>query len=203
MHKLKMMDMKKITMIMFAAGVFFCMHAKAQFSRGTIMLGTTVGTTGYSSATSDYGYDVGTIKSTGTKTFTFSMGPQIGFFLNPQLVLGATPAFSISNSKVTSNTTNTDASTSGSTTNTTTTTVSLGPFMRYYLSGITGRNWVYVQVNGAVGTGWGTSSGTSYSENAHGNSNGQVGNIFTWNSGASLGVTHFFEKRTRPARPIS
>ena len=67
--------------------------------------------------------------------------------------------------------------------------------MRYYLSGLTGKNWFYVQVNGAVGTGWGTNSGTSYSETATGNSNGKVGSIFTWNSGASVGMTHFFDRR--------
>ena len=187
--------MKKLTIMTLAAGLLICMNAKAQFSRGTIMLGTTIGTTGYSSANSDYGYDVGTIKSTGTNTFTFSVGPQIGFFLNPHLVLGATPAFSISNSRVTSNTTNTNSTTSGSTSNTTTTTVSLGPFVRYYLSGLTGRNWFYVQVNGAAGTGSGTNSGTTYAQTTHGNSNGKVGNIFTWNSGASVGLTHFFDRR--------
>ena len=75
--------MKKLMIITFAAGMLFCTNAKAQFSKGTIMLGTTIGTTGYSSATSDYGYDIGTLKSTGTKTFTFSVGPQIGFFSEP------------------------------------------------------------------------------------------------------------------------
>jgi hypothetical protein len=187
--------MKKLFLLTFSAVSIFSMHAKAQFSKGTIMLGTTIGSTGYSSANSDYGYDVGTLKNTGTNTFTFSVGPQVGVFLSPHLVLGATPAFSINSSHVTSTTTNTNSTTTGSTTSTTTMTVTLGPFLRYYFAGLSGNNWLYGQINGAAGTGSGTSSGTSYNTTATGNTNGKVSNIFTWNAGASMGLTHFFYKR--------
>jgi Outer membrane protein beta-barrel domain len=187
--------MKKLLISMIATCLICCFQANAQFSKGTIMLGTTIGSTGYSSANSDYGYDVGTLKNTGTNTFTFSVGPQVGVFLSPHLVLGATPAFNINTSHVSSTTTNTNNTSSGTTTSTTTTTVSLGPFMRYYLAPGPGNNWFYVQVNGAVGTGAGTSSGNSYNTTTTGNSNGKVSNIFTWNAGASLGLTHFFYRR--------
>jgi|SRR5450432_916951 len=187
--------MKKFFTIMMPLGLLICSYAKAQFIKGTIMLGTTVGTTGYSSANSDYGYDVGTFRNTGTNTFTFSVGPQIGVFLTPRLVLGATPAFSISSSQVKTTINNTNNTTTGSSTNTTTTTVSLGPYMRYYFAGIPGPNWFYTQINGSVGTGSGTNSGNSYSTTATGNTDGKVSNIFTWNAGASIGMTHFFYKR--------
>jgi Outer membrane protein beta-barrel domain len=187
--------MKKLILLMFSMCLLLCFSSQAQFVKGTLMLGTTIGSTGYSSANSDYGYDVGTLKNTGTNTFTFSVGPQVGVFLSPRLVLGVTPAFNITTSHVNSTTTNTNNTTSGSTTSTTTTTVSLGPFMRYYFAGIPGSNWFYFQVNGAVGTGTGTSSGTSYTATSTGNTDGKVSNILTWNAGASLGLTHFFYKR--------
>jgi hypothetical protein len=187
--------MKKLSMLVFASGLLCSLQTNAQFIKGTIMLGTTVGTTGYSSANSDYSYDVGTLRNTGTNTFTFSIGPQIGVFLSPRLVLGATPAFNITTSHVNNTTTNTNNTVTGSTTSTTTTTVSLGPYMRYYFANITGSNWFYGQINGAVGTGGGNSSGNSFTNNATGNTSGKVSNILTWNAGASLGLTHFFYKR--------
>ena len=187
--------MKKLFLLSFSAIVIFSMNAKAQFSKGTIMLGTTIGSTGYSSANSDYGYDVGTLKNTGTNTFTFSVGPQVGVFLSPHLVFGATPAFSINTSHVNSTTTNTNSTVTGSATSTTTMTVTLGPFLRYYFSALSANNWLYGQINGAVGTGSGTSSGTSYNTTSTGTTNGKISNIFTWNSGASIGLTHFFYKR--------
>ena len=113
---------------MIAGLIFSSIQTNAQFAKGTMMLGTTIGSTGYSSANSDYGYDVGTLKSTGTNTFTFSIGPQVGVFLSPHLVLGATPAFSITTSHVNSTTTNTNSTTTGSATSTTTMTVSTRPF---------------------------------------------------------------------------
>jgi hypothetical protein len=187
--------MKKVCFLMISASTFFVHQANAQFAKGTLMLGTTVGTAGYSSANSDYGYDVGTLKNTGTNTFTFSVGPQIGVFLSPHLVLGATPAFSINTSKATSTTNNTNSTTSGTTTNTTTLTVTLGPFMRYYINPGPTTNWFYFQINGAAGTGSGTTSGTSYTNTNNSTSDGKVGNIFTWNAGASVGLTHFFYRR--------
>jgi Outer membrane protein beta-barrel domain len=187
--------MKKLILLMFFSSLLISLHVHAQFAKGTLMLGTTLGSTGYSSANSDYGYDVGTLKNTGTNSFTFSVGPQVGVFLSPRLVLGATPAFNISTSHVNSTTTNTNNTTTGSTTSTTTTTVSLGPFMRYYFSNITGSNWFYMQANGAVGTGSGNTTGNSYTETSNGTTNGKVSNILTWNAGASLGLTHFFYKR--------
>jgi hypothetical protein len=189
--------MKKITVLAIASAILTCtaFNASAQFAKGTFMLGTTIGTTGYSSANSDYNYDAGELRNAGTNTFTFSVGPQIGIFLSPRLVLGATPAFSINTSHATNNITNTNNTSSATTTNTTTTTVSLGPFMRYYFSNLSTTNWFYGQINGAAGSGSGTSTGTSTSSSAVGSTNGKVSDIFTWNAGGSIGMTHFFYRR--------
>jgi hypothetical protein len=189
--------MKKLTLLTIASAILTLVsyHANAQFKKGTWMLGTTVGSSAYSSANSDYNYDAGELRSTGTSTFTFSVGPQTGIFLSPRLVLGATPAFNISTSHATNNITNTNNTTSATTTNTTTTTVSLGPFIRYYFSGLSSTTWFYGQVNGAIGSGSGTTTGNSTSTNSVGSTNGKVSDILTWNAGASIGMTHFFYRR--------
>jgi hypothetical protein len=187
--------MKKETIILITACLLFSLASKAQFSRGTIMVGTTIGTSGFSDANSNYMYDVGTLKSTGTNTFTFSAGPQIGVFLSPHLVFGATPSVSLSTSHVNTTTTNTNNSVTGSSTSTTTTTFSIGPFLRYYLLAIPGNNWLYLQANGAIGSGTGSSSGNSYTTTALTNTSGKISGILNWNTGASLGLTHLFYRR--------
>ncbi|HMC87801.1 MAG TPA: outer membrane beta-barrel protein, partial [Chitinophagaceae bacterium] len=189
--------MKKLVILTFAADflLLLSLQSNAQFSRGTMMLGTTVGSAAYSSANSDYDYQSGETRSAGTNSFTFNIGPQIGFFLTPRFVLGATPAFNITTSHATNDVTNANNTSSASTTNTTTTTVSLGPFMRYYFSSLTSNNWFYAQINGAVGTGSGNTTANSSSTTTVGSSNGQVEDILTWNAGGSLGMTHFFYKR--------
>ena len=189
--------MKKITLFTIVSVLLTCItiQTNAQFSKGTLMLGTTIGTTGYSSASSDYNYDAGELRNTGTNTFTFSIGPQIGVFLSPRLVVGATPAFSINTSHATNDITNTNNTTSAATTNTTTTTVSLGPYVRYYLTNLASNNWFYGQINGAVGTGSGTTTGNTTSTNSLSSTDGKVSSIFTWNAGASIGMTHFFYRR--------
>jgi hypothetical protein len=189
--------MKKVFLLTFASGVISItsLQVKAQFVKGTIMLGTTIGSTGYSSANSNYDYESGELRSAGTNSFTFSVGPQVGVFLSPRLVLGVTPAFNITTSQANNNVTNTSNSNSSTTTNTTTTTVSLGPFVRYYFTSLTGNNWFYGQINGAVGTGSGNTTGTSNSSTTLGNTNGKVSDVLTWNAGGSIGMTHFFYKR--------
>jgi hypothetical protein len=179
---------------MAAAGFLFSIPAKAQFKPGTLMIGATVGSTAYSSANSDYEYDNGTAKSTGTKAYTFSVGPQVGVFVTPNVVIGGTLSYSLNHSTV--NTTNTSATNTetGSKSITTTNTISLGPLIRYYFAGLTGKNWFYGQINGSAGVGTGSSSGSAYATTTTSTSTGKVDGIFNWNAGGSLGMTHFFYK---------
>jgi hypothetical protein len=192
----KLYVMKKITGLTFSVCmIMLSVQSNAQFTKGTLMLGTTIGSAGYSSANSDYNYDAGELRSAKTNTFTFSVGPQIGFFLSPQLIAGATPSFNISTSHATNNVNNINNTFSNTTTTTTTTTVTIGPFLRYYFSNLKSNNWFYAQINGAVGTGSGTTDGSSISSTSTGSTNGKVTDIFTWNAGGSIGLTHFFYKR--------
>lgn len=186
--------MKKAMLAIVACSVF-ALGAYAQLSKGTVMLGTTIGTTGYSSANSDYNYDAGNSRSTVTKAFTLNAGPQIGVFITQHLVLGATPSLNLSTNHVSTTNTASNGTQTGSTTTTTTTTVGIGPFLRDYFAMVPGNNWFYAQVNGSVGSGSGSSSGNSYNSTSTGNTNGKVSGIFNWNAGASLGLTHFFYKR--------
>jgi hypothetical protein len=186
--------MKRSILLATMASLLILSRSNAQFKRGTLMVGTTIGTTGFSSATSDYGYDDGEAKTTDTKTYSLSVGPQIGVFLSRNFVLGGTFTFNLSNSQANSTTLNTNSTASGSKTNTTTSTVSLGPFMRYYFAGLPARNWFYMQVNGALGTGSGSNSGNSYTSTTTATTNGSVSNIMNWNAGGSFGMTHFFDR---------
>src|SRR6202050_629135 len=120
--------MKSLFVPLYFFATLFSISANAQFSAGTVMLGTTVGTTGYTSANSNYDYDAGTLRQTGTKTFTLSGGPQVGGFLSNNFVIGATPSIAFTSSSVKSTTQNTNNTITGSSTTTNTFTVSLGPF---------------------------------------------------------------------------
>jgi hypothetical protein len=195
-----MIIMKRVSVVrsfllMGTGGILFSMSAKAQFKPGTLMLGATVGSIGYSSANSDYTYDDGSAKSTGTRTTTFSTGPQIGVFLTPNLVFGGSLSYSLSHSDATTTNTSTTNVITGSKTTTTTNTINLGPLLRYYFAGLTGRNWFYGQVNGTVGTGSTSSSGSAFTTTTTSTSTGKTNGIFNWNAGASVGMTHFFYKR--------
>ncbi|HXB43199.1 MAG TPA: hypothetical protein VNV85_04050 [Puia sp.] len=186
--------MRKAILPMFSTLVFF-LSSNAQFRKGTIMLGTAIGTTGYSSSNSDYGYDGGSARSTATNTFTLSFGPQMGVFLTHHLVMGATPSLNLSTSHVSTTNTSGAGAQTGSTSTTTTTTVAIGPFIRDYFAKVGPNNWFYMQVNGSVASGSGSSSGNSYSVGSTATTNGKVSNILNWNAGGSVGLTHFFYER--------
>ncbi len=177
------------------AMLFSAIATQAQVKPGTIMLGTTIGSTTYNSTNSDYSYDIGGTRHTGTNTYTFSAGPQIGIFITNRLVLGGNLSVNYSNSK--STTTNLSATQvqTGSGTNSNSLTVNLGPFARYYFSNLHAKNWFYAQANGTIGTGSGSSTGTTDNTGTSSNSNGKISNIFNWTTGASLGMTHLFYHR--------
>ncbi len=189
--------MKLNCRILFAAGILFFSfdNVNAQFQKGTLLLGTTIGTTGYSNANADYGYDLGSAKAISTDTYTFSVGPQIGVFLNARTVLGGNLSVNYSHgNSTTSNTSATDVVTDSKAT-TNTLTFSVGPFLRYYFSNLASKNWFYGQITGAAGTGTGNSTGNGSTTTTSYTSSGKTNGIFNWNAGASVGMTHFFAKR--------
>ena len=172
-----------------------CATAQAQFKPGTLLIGTTIGSTGYSRASSDYVYDLGGTRNATTKTYTLSAGPQIGLFITSRLVAGGT--FTFNYSDVNNQTANVSAAQlpSSATSNTHTFSTAIGPFMRYYFSSLSARNIFYAQANSSFGSGTGSSSGTSNNGTSTGVITGKVSNIFNWNAGASVGMTHLFYHR--------
>ena len=188
--------MKKIT-VLFAASSFiliflFSVPASAQFKKGSLMLGTTVGSTTYSDANSHYDYENGNTTSTTTHAYTLGIGPEAGVFLSSSVVLGATLTFNFNNSNSTATNNFVNNTTSGSNNGNTTATVMLEPMLRYYFAGSPKKNWFYMELHSGAGTGVGRSSGNGYTTAATSTSYGKVSNIFNWDTGAGLGMTHFF-----------
>ncbi len=168
--------------------------AHAQIAKGTVLLGTTVGSTSYSSASDNLDYTSGTNinKSTDTKTYGFNIGPQVGVFLTNHFVLGGTLTYNITSRKTDATTTSTVNTPVTAHTNATNYTLNIGPFIRYYFYNTLSNNLLYVQANTTVGTGNGASSGYGENMNSTYTSDGKVSNIFNWNAGASIGLAHFF-----------
>jgi len=185
--------MKKIittTVLLFS----FVFALKAQVSKGTVFIGTTIGTTTYSSAADNLDYTSGSNinKNTDSKSFGFSVGPQVGIFLSNHFVLGGTLTYNIT-------TKTTDAVTNSSInlpvtahTQATNYTANIGPFMRYYFFNQPAKTMFYWQANATAGIGNGSSSGNGVNVNSTYTTDGKVSNIFNWNAGSSIGITHFF-----------
>jgi hypothetical protein len=167
----------------------------AQFSKGTIFVGPTIGTNSYQSASDNLDYSSGTNnnRSISSKTYTLTIGPQVGVFVTDHLVVGGSANVGVTDKKTNTSTLLSNAATTTANTKTNTTTFTAGPFLRYYFFETLSKNMFYGQLNGNIGTGSGSSSGngnnnatTTYQ------SSGTVNGIFTWTAGGSLGFTHFF-----------
>jgi hypothetical protein len=169
--------------------------ASAQFSKGTIFVGPTIGTNSYQSASDNLDYYSGANnnRSISSKTYTLTIGPQVGVFVTDHLILGGSVNVGETDKKTNTSTLLANATTTQTSAKTNTTTFPAGPFLRYYFFETLSKNMFYGQVNGNLGTGSGSSSG-------NGNNNatstyqsiGTVNEIFTWTAGGSIGFTHFF-----------
>ena len=190
-HKNK--TMKKILTIT-ACSIAFAITSHAQISKGTVFLGTSIGSTTYSSSNDNLDYTAGTNinKSTAAKTYGFNVGPQVGVFLSRHFLLGGTVTYNITyktSDATTLSSVNQPVTAHSETSNYT---INAGPFMRYYFYDHLSKNILYVQANATAGTGNGASSGNGVNVNSTYSSDGKVSNIFNWNAGSSIGVTHFF-----------
>jgi hypothetical protein len=170
--------MNKITLLFagssFIVAFLLSMPVSAQFKKGTLMLGTTVGSTTYSDANSQYDYDNGNTTSTTTHAYTLGMGPEVGVFLSSSVVLGATLTFNFNNSNETATNHDVNNTLSGSNDGNTTTTVMLEPMLRYYFAGSPKKNWFYMELHSGAGTGICRSSGNGYTTDATSTSYGNT-----------------------------
>jgi hypothetical protein len=149
----------------------------AQSLKGTLFAGTSIGSTSYTQTTNNYDYADGGNKNTDAHAYSLSLSPSMGVFVTNHLIVGGSLGLSYAHNKT--NSSNTEGGSTAETTFTNTTTVNLGPFLRYYFyENKPLRTMLYMQAQGTIGTGGGSSSGSGF-------------NNATWTSGASLGVTHF------------
>jgi hypothetical protein len=186
--------MKKTFTFLAVACALLSSQAKAQFNKGTIMVGPTIGSTAYSSANSNYEYDNSETRGTGTNSYTFSVGPQLGVFIARNVVAGASLTLSLSNTQTNTTLNSATAAINGSKTTTNSLTVAIGPYIRYYFANHFSNNLFYGQIDGSIGSGSGNSSGSAFTSTTTSTSIGKVNSIFNWNGGASLGMSHFFNK---------
>jgi hypothetical protein len=189
------MKTKIILTIAIAWLLIISFNSNAQTAKGTLFLGATLGTTSYSASSDNLDYTSGTNinRSTSTKTSSLSFGPQVGVFVTDHLVIGGTINYSITSRVADATLTSSTTIPTTTHTNATNYTVNIGPFLRYYFYNlIPVKNLVYIQVNGTAGTGNGSSSGSGVNVQTTYTTDGKVSNLSNWNTGASLGITHFF-----------
>jgi hypothetical protein len=155
------------------------------------MVGSTLGSTTYTDGTSNYAFDNGNSRTVSNKAWSLTAGPQLGVFVSPNVVIGGTLSVSATNTRAnTTNLTSGVQSTNG--TNNTNYTLGFGPFMRIYFANQPANNLFYMQLHGSLAAGSGNSSGNGASPTSTSQTTGSVSNVFNWNAGGILGITHFF-----------
>jgi len=186
--------MKKIGLLI-SVCISCAFSTSAQFSRGTIFVGPTIGTNSYQSASDNLDYSSGNnvTRASSSKTYAFSIGPQVGVFVNDHLVLGGSVNYSHSAKDTHTNTSQVNGNFLTANTNASTSTFNTGPFLRYYYFDKLSRNVFYTQLNGTLGTGHGVTSGSGNNNmSSTYQSDGMKSGIFSWSAGGSVGLTHFF-----------
>src|SRR5258707_14490023 len=87
--------MKKGITLLTGSLLTLALHVSAQFKPGTLMLGSTLGSTTYTSGNSDYSYDNGNTRSISNKAYSLTAGPQLGVFVSPNLGIGGTHSVNV------------------------------------------------------------------------------------------------------------
>lgn len=184
--------MKKIIFVVFACTTG-TLIAGAQTEKGNMFVGAGIGNTSYSSQGDNYSYSDGNSRQTDIKINKIVLNPTMGWFVTNHLIAGANVGLNYTHNKNNTNITEAPASTSNKVTNTFT--VDAGPFLRYYFfNGQPSNTLLFVQADGSIGAGSGSSSGSGTTANYTYTSTGKVSNVFTYDGGASVGITHFIQK---------
>jgi hypothetical protein len=185
--------MKKPLLIL---AVFFIAltSASAQTTKGTLFVGTTLGTTAYDFGTSTYTYTDADVKSQDQKNYSLSLSPQIGVFLTDHLIFGG--SLDLSYAHNTDNVSNTTDNLLINDATTNTTTFSAGPFVRYYFfDSKPSKTLLYFQAEAGAGAGGGSSTGSTLNTaNTSTSTTGNTSGEFIFRAGGSLGLTHFIQK---------
>jgi hypothetical protein len=165
----------------------------AQLSKGTLFVGSTIGTANYNSVTNDHDYIDSGFRKTINHNFGIGLSPQMGVFVNSHLVVGGSLGFDYAHNK--QNIESTEGNVDYRDTRKNTFTINAGPFARYYVfKASPGSTLFFTQLDARVGTGSGNSSGNGDNTNNTFTSSAKISKIFNWNAGGSIGITHFIQK---------
>ena len=184
--------MKKVILVVLSG--FAClMYVKAQTTKGDLFIGASIGSTSYSSVDQNYNYADGNYTKDNVKGYNISLSPSVGVFLSDYFIVGGNLGLNYTQEQVNENNTEAVVITSSSTT--IASMFGIGPFMRYYFfNGRLSKTLFYVQADGSVSTGSGSSSVLGTNSAGSYISNGNMSHIFNYSGGGSIGITHFIEK---------
>lgn len=179
------------------AAVLLCITASsgifAQVSKGSLFIGPSLTTTTYNAVNNDYNYADSGLRKTTNHNFGIGASPQIGIFVTNHLVVGGSLGFNLTSNKQSIN--SSEGNVISSDTKRNTFTIDAGPFARYYFfNGTPGKNLFFTQLDARVGTGSGKTTGSGDNVINSYISSGKTSNIFTWDAGGSVGLTHLIQK---------
>lgn len=175
--------MKKL--ILFFIASIMVLSVSAQTEKGSKLFGVSLGSLSYTNSNSKTTYsNTPTIYKSDGNSFSISVNPNVGWFINDGFVLGGGVSVSFYSSK--SNSSNTGSSTT-SESKSTQPSFYIGPYARYYFSG-SKKGMPFIQANAQYGIYGGkstskTSSGASSETTTHPKGD--------WNAGATFGYEHF------------
>jgi hypothetical protein len=165
----------------------------AQVSKGTLFVGSTIGSTNYNSITNNYDYVDSGLRKTTNHNFGIGLNPQLGVFVTDHHIVGGSLGFVFAHNK--QNIESTEGNLNSNDTRKNTFTINVGPFVRYYFFNTApGSTLFFAQLDAKLGTGSGNSSGNGDNVASTFTSSGKITKIFNWNAGGSIGVTHFIQK---------
>lgn len=175
--------MKKI--LVAAACLISLQSAFSQTKKGDKLVGVSFGSISYTNSKSTTSYsNTPTVYSSDGNSFSFSVNPNVAWFINDNFALGGGVSFSFYNSK--SNSSNTSSSTT-SESKYNQPSIYIGPMARYYFGG-SAKGMPYVQGNFQ----WGISGGKSTSKTSTGSSSETTTKPKgDWNGGVTFGYEHF------------
>lgn len=159
--------------------------AEAQIKKGDKLVGVSLGSLSYTNSDSKTTYsNTPTVYESDGSSFSISVNPSIGYFIQNNLAVGGSVSVSFYISK--SNSGN-SSSTTTSDSKSTQPSVFIGPFARYYFSG-TNKGSLFTQAQ----LQFGISGGKSESKTSTGaSSETKTKPKGDWNAGASIGYEHF------------
>ena len=181
--------MKKISICVLALLTVFTIQA--QNKKGNHLVGVSVGSGSYNSNKNDYFYSTSTTTYNGdSKNFSIGIGPEVGWYLTDNFVVGTYLGLSYYHSKYNSGN---SVTTVTSNSNSSSLYFSMGPYARLYLGKNNSKGMPYISLL----------TGLSFYPSDNGESSNSINtyhytyktkNYFSWNIGPRVGYEHFLNQ---------